>query len=136
MTKPLQRDAIYLKRHFDAEIIVLSVRWYITYNLSYRDLAAMMAERGVVVSYTTIMRWVIRYAPSSRSVGVGSRDPSAARGVLTRLTSQSRVTGTIFTGRSISIPVWWISCYGPIAESQRRKRSFARRLHHTPIIRR
>jgi transposase-like protein len=73
MTKPLERDAIYLKRHFDAEIIVLSVRWYITYKLSYRDLAAMMAERGVVVSHTTIMRWVIRYAPSSRSVGVGSR---------------------------------------------------------------
>jgi hypothetical protein len=30
MTKPLQRDAIYLKRHLGAEIIVLSVRWYIT----------------------------------------------------------------------------------------------------------
>jgi transposase-like protein len=45
MTKPLQRDAIYLKRHFDPEIIVLCVRWYITYKLSYRDLAAMMAER-------------------------------------------------------------------------------------------
>ena len=43
MTKRLERDAIYLKRHFDAEIIVLSVRWYITYKLSYRDLAAMMA---------------------------------------------------------------------------------------------
>src|ERR1700736_2848021 len=63
MTKPLQRDAIYLKRHFDAEIIVLCVRWYITYRLSYRDLAAMMAERDVVVSHTTIMRWVLRYAP-------------------------------------------------------------------------
>ena len=81
MTKPLQRDAIYLKRHFDAEIIVLSVRWYITYKLSYRDLAAMMAERGVVVSHTTIMRWVIRYAPEfekrwsrfSRSVGCSWR---------------------------------------------------------------
>ena len=56
-------DAIYLKRHFDAEIIVLCVRWYITYKLSYRDLAAMMAERAVVVSHTTIMRWVIRYSP-------------------------------------------------------------------------
>jgi hypothetical protein len=38
MTKPLQRDAIYLQRHFDAEIVVLSVRWYIAYKLSYRDL--------------------------------------------------------------------------------------------------
>jgi hypothetical protein len=136
MTKPLQRDAIYLKRHFDAEIIVLSVRWYITYKLSYRDLAAMMAERAVVVSHTTIMRWVIRTRPSSRNVGVGSPNPSAARGESTRLTSRSRATGTIFTGLSISMAVRWISCYGPIAESQRRKRSFARPLHHTPIIRR
>jgi transposase-like protein len=63
MTKQLECDAIYLKRHFDVEIIVLCMRWYITYKLSYRDLAAMMAERAVVVSPTTIMRWVIRYAP-------------------------------------------------------------------------
>ncbi len=42
MTKPLERDAIDLKRYFDAEINVLCVRWYITYKLSYRDLAAMM----------------------------------------------------------------------------------------------
>jgi transposase-like protein len=81
MTKPLERDAIYLKRHFDAEIIVLCVRWYVTYKLSYRDLAAMMAERAVVISHTTIMRWVIRYAPVfekrwsrfSRSVGCSWR---------------------------------------------------------------
>jgi len=39
------------------------VRWYITYRLRYRDLVAMMAERGVVISHTTIMRWVIRYVP-------------------------------------------------------------------------
>jgi transposase-like protein len=38
-------------------------RWYITYRLSYRDLVAMMAERGIVVSHTTIHRWVIRYVP-------------------------------------------------------------------------
>ncbi|MFO1502928.1 MAG: IS6 family transposase [Steroidobacteraceae bacterium] len=37
--------------------------WYITYRLSYRDLAAMMAERGVVVSHSTILRWVLRYVP-------------------------------------------------------------------------
>ena len=36
---------------------------YITYRLSYRDLVAMMAERGLVVSHTTILRWVIRYVP-------------------------------------------------------------------------
>jgi hypothetical protein len=63
MTKPIARHPIYLRRRFDAEIIELCVRWYITYRLSYRDLVAMMAERGIVVSHTTIHRWVIRYVP-------------------------------------------------------------------------
>jgi hypothetical protein len=63
MTRPIVRDPIYWRRRFDAEIIELCVRWYITYRLSYRDLVAMMAERGIVVSHTTIHRWVIRYVP-------------------------------------------------------------------------
>jgi IS6 family transposase len=56
MTKRQDRDAIYVKRQFDTEIIVLCVRCYITYGLSYRDLVAMMTERGVIVSHTTMMR--------------------------------------------------------------------------------
>ena len=63
MTRPIARDPIYRRRRFDAEIIELCVRWYITYRLSYRDLVAMMAERGIAVSHTTIHRWVIRYVP-------------------------------------------------------------------------
>jgi transposase-like protein len=63
MTQPIERDPIYRGRRFQTETIELCVRWYITYRLSYRDLAAMMAERGVVVSHTTIMRWVLRYVP-------------------------------------------------------------------------
>ena len=81
MTKRQDRDAIYLRLHFDAEIIVHCVRWYFTYRLSYRDLVAMMAERGLVLSHTTIMRWVIRYVPEfekrwnrfSRSIGCSWR---------------------------------------------------------------
>jgi transposase-like protein len=63
MTKPIERDPIYRGRRFQNETIELCVRWYITYRLSYRDLVAMMAERGIVVSHTTIMRWVLRYVP-------------------------------------------------------------------------
>ena len=63
MTQPIERDPIYRGCRFQTETIELCVRWYITYRLSYRDLAAMMAERGVVVSHTTIMRWVLRYVP-------------------------------------------------------------------------
>jgi transposase-like protein len=47
--------------------IELCVRWYLTYGLSYRDLVAMMAERGVTLSHTTIFRWVQRYVPEFES---------------------------------------------------------------------
>ena len=50
-------------RHFEAEIILLCVRWYLRYSLSYRDLEEMMLERGLHVDHTTIYRWVQRYAP-------------------------------------------------------------------------
>ena len=63
MTRPIARDPIYLRRRFEAEIIKLCVRWYITYRLSDRDLVAMMAERGLAVSHTTILRRVTRYVP-------------------------------------------------------------------------
>ena len=53
MTRHIVRDPVYRRRRFDAEIIELCVRWYIIYRLSYRDLVAMMAERGVIVSHTT-----------------------------------------------------------------------------------
>lgn len=50
-------------RHFEAEIILLCVRWYLRYALSYRDLEEIMRERGLQVDHTTIYRWVQRYAP-------------------------------------------------------------------------
>jgi len=49
--------------HFQAEIILLCVRWYLRYPLSYRDLEEMMLERGLHVDHTTIYRWVQYYAP-------------------------------------------------------------------------
>jgi hypothetical protein len=45
-------------RQFDREIIVLCVRWYLRYKLSFRDLVEMMAERGLSLAHTTIMRWI------------------------------------------------------------------------------
>ena len=50
-------------RHFEAEIILLCVRWYLRYSLSYRDLEEIMLERGLHIDHTTIYRWVQRYAP-------------------------------------------------------------------------
>jgi transposase-like protein len=50
-------------RHYEAEIILTCVRWYLRYALSYRDLAEIMIERGLWVVHTTIFRWVQEYAP-------------------------------------------------------------------------
>lgn len=50
-------------RHYEPELILLCVRWYCRFQLSYRDLEAMMHERGLSVHYSTIFRWVQRYAP-------------------------------------------------------------------------
>jgi transposase-like protein len=53
-----------LKGLFDGGIliIILCVRWYLRYKLSLRDLVEMMAERGLPLAHTTILRWVRRFA--------------------------------------------------------------------------
>lgn len=57
------RHPLFKRRHFDQEIIPLCVRWYVSYKLSYRDLAEMMFERGISVALSTILRWVQCYVP-------------------------------------------------------------------------
>ena len=50
-------------RHFDREVITLCVRWYLRFKLSLRDLVEVMAERGLSMAHTTIIRWVQRLFP-------------------------------------------------------------------------
>jgi IS6 family transposase len=57
------RPALFKGRHFEAEIIVLCVRWYLRFALSFRNLEEMIAERSLSVDHVTIWRWVQRYAP-------------------------------------------------------------------------
>ncbi len=59
----LSLNALFEGRHFDHEIIVLCVRWYLRFKLSFRDLVEMMAERNLSMAHTTIMRWVHHFAP-------------------------------------------------------------------------
>lgn len=56
-------DELFKGRHFESEIIVLCVRWYLRFKLSLRDLTEMMAERGLSMAHTTIMRWEQRFVP-------------------------------------------------------------------------
>jgi transposase-like protein len=56
-------EELFADRHVDRKVIILCVRWYLRFKLSLRDLVEMMAERGLSLAYTTILRWVQRYAP-------------------------------------------------------------------------
>ncbi|ONH32537.1 IS6 family transposase [Protofrankia sp. BMG5.30] len=48
---------------FPPEVIVLAVRWYLRYALSYRDVEELLTERGLVVDHVTVYRWVQRFTP-------------------------------------------------------------------------
>ena len=56
-------EALFKGRHFDGQIIILCVSWYTSFKLSLRDLVIMMADRGITLTHTTILRWVQRYLP-------------------------------------------------------------------------
>jgi transposase-like protein len=65
MTEPTSAQELFKGRHFDREIIVLCVRWYLTFKLVRAPVTwvQMMAERGVTLTHTTILGWVQRYVP-------------------------------------------------------------------------
>jgi len=63
MPRSVPVEELFKGRHFDHEIVVLNVRWYVTYKLTYRDLVSMMGERGIDLAHTTILRWVQHYTP-------------------------------------------------------------------------
>src|SRR4051794_11202195 len=48
---------------FPPEVIVLAVRWYLRYGLSYRDVEELLAERGIEVDHVTVYRWLQRFIP-------------------------------------------------------------------------
>ena len=49
--------------HFPKEIILMAVRWYVAYPLSYRHVEELMKERGTAVDHATVNRWVVKYSP-------------------------------------------------------------------------
>ncbi|RAS85720.1 IS6 family transposase [Priestia endophytica] len=58
----MEKENLFKWKHYQPDIILLTVRWYLRYNLSFRDLVEMMEERGLSMAHTTIMRWVHQYA--------------------------------------------------------------------------
>ncbi len=98
-------------RHFQADIILLCVRWYLRYSLSYRDLEEMMLERGLHVDHTTIYRLQYSAMPRSWTSGVGlSSKPATTPGKSTRPTSKSEKPGCISIGQAIRKATPWSFC--------------------------
>jgi transposase, IS6 family len=59
---PAQRSA-FAGFRFPPDVILVAVRWYLRFGLSYRDVEEVFAERGVDVDHVTIYRWVLRFTP-------------------------------------------------------------------------
>ena len=60
---PAIQSSAFAGFRFPPEIIVLAVRWYLRYGLSYRDVEELLGERGIEVDHVTIYRWVQRFTP-------------------------------------------------------------------------
>src|SRR6266446_2566515 len=97
MAEPTSAQDLFKGRHFDQEIIALCVRWYLAFKLSSRDLVQMMAERGIGLAHTTILRWVQRYVPELEKRWNRYALPGAIRGGWTRLISRFGVNGSTCT---------------------------------------
>jgi len=67
MGKPQTMEEPFGGRHFDREVIILCVRWYLCFKLSFRDLVEMVVERGLSLAHTTIMRWVAALHAGARA---------------------------------------------------------------------
>ena len=74
----MSQPKLFRYRQFEPEIILLCLRWYLRYALSYRDLEEMMVERGLFVDHTTIYRWVQHYAPLLEKGSVRNQSPRSA----------------------------------------------------------
>jgi transposase, IS6 family len=60
---PAVQSSAFKGYRFPPEIIVLAVRWYLRFGLSYRDVEELLAERGIEVDHVTVFRWVQRFTP-------------------------------------------------------------------------
>jgi hypothetical protein len=78
------RRGLFKGRHFDQEIVVLCVRWYVSLKLSYRDLVAMMGERGISLAHTRFCAGYGTIARSLQSAGTATPGRWAAPGGVTK----------------------------------------------------
>lgn len=57
----MEKENLFKWKHYQPDIILLTIRWCLRCNLSFRGLVEIMGERGLSIAHTTIMRWVHQY---------------------------------------------------------------------------
>ena len=81
--RPYVERSAFAGFRFPPEVIVVAVRWYLRYGLSYRDVEELLAERGVEVDHVTVYRWVQRFTPlfadAARPLPARDRGPVVRR---------------------------------------------------------
>jgi transposase-like protein len=60
---PIPPRSAFAGLRFPPDVIVVAVRWYLRFGLSYRDVEELLTERGVEVDHVTVYRWVLRFTP-------------------------------------------------------------------------
>ena len=113
MIKP--RPTLFKWRHFEPEIIVCAVRWYLRFSLSYRDVEELLVERGLPADHTSIWRWVQRYACQGRSEsfppGRSKREPLRGREALPRRRAKPAEGSCSFVDKAIEAVGKWETCF-------------------------
>jgi transposase-like protein len=86
MARFLSLEDLFKGRHVDREVIILCVRWYLRFKLSFRDLVEMMKERGRSMATPRSYAGCTTLRPSSSAAGTASRSRPERRRVWTRPT--------------------------------------------------
>jgi IS6 family transposase len=87
---------------FQPEVIILAVRWYLRFGLSYRDVEEPLAERGIEVHHVTVFRWVQQFTPLLIDATQPCQHVQGDRWFVDETWSRCPVSGATCTGRSTS----------------------------------
>jgi len=119
-------EELFAGRHFDREVIILCVRWYLRYKLSFRDLVEMMSGRGLHVAHTTIMRWVRQFAPEFIKRWNRFGKQPEGRGESMKPISRFGASGLISIEPWTRLDGLWTSVSAPDGMWKRQRRSFGK----------
>ena len=95
---------------FPIDVILVCIRWYAAYPLSYPHLEELMQECGVSVDHLSINRWAIRFLPLIEKMVRKYKRPVGVAGGWMRPTSRSRAYGNTSTAPSTSMARPSTSC--------------------------